>query len=60
MVLSDRDIEACLREGRIKLTPWPDLRTQLGSCSIDCRLGDTFRVFEHSRNAFIDPRIRYE
>lgn len=56
MVLSDRDIERHLAEGRIKLTPPPDLATQLGSCSIDCRLGNTFRVFEHSRNAFIDPR----
>lgn len=56
MVLSDRDIERYLAEGRIKLTPAPDLATQLGSCSIDCRLGNTFRVFEHSRNAFIDPR----
>ncbi len=56
MVLSDRDIERYLAEGRIKLTPPPDLATQLGSCSVDCRLGSTFRVFEHSRNAFIDPR----
>jgi dCTP deaminase len=56
MVLSDRDIEASLRTGRIKLSPWPDLSSQLGSCSIDCRLGNVFRVFEHSRNAFIDPR----
>jgi len=55
MVLSDRDIERYLAEGRIKLTPPPDLATQLGSCSIDCRLGGTFRVFEHSRNAYIDP-----
>lgn len=56
MALSDRDIERYLAEGRIKLTPAPDLSTQLGSCSIDCRLGNTFRVFEHSRQAYIDPR----
>ena len=56
MVLSDRDIERYLAEGRIKLTPPPDLAVQLGSCSIDCRLSETFRVFEHSRNAYIDPR----
>ncbi len=56
MVLSDRDIERYITEGRIKLTPPPDLAAQLGSCSIDCRLGDTFRVFEYSRNAFVDPR----
>ena len=56
MVLSDVDIERSLRAGRIRLTPFPDLTTQLGSCSIDCRLGSTFRVFEYSRNAFIDLR----
>lgn len=56
MVLSDRDIERYLNEGRIKLTPLPDLTKALGSCSIDCRLGNSFRVFEYSKNAYIDPR----
>lgn len=55
MVLSDRDIKKALRSGRIKITPKPDLKTQLGSCSIDLRLGNTFRVFEHSRSTFINP-----
>lgn len=55
MVLSDRDIKKALKSGRIKITPIPDLKTQLGSCSIDLRLGNTFRVFEHSRNTFINP-----
>ena len=27
----------------------------LGSCSIDLRLGKSFRIFEHSKHAFIDP-----
>lgn len=55
MVLSDRDIKKALASKKIKITPSPDLATQLGSNSIDLRLGDTFRVFEHSRFAFIDP-----
>lgn len=55
MVLSDRDIKKALKAGRIKVKPAPDLKTQLGSCSIDLRLGNTFRVFEHSKNAYIDP-----
>lgn len=55
MVLSDRDLKRALKLGRIKITPKPDLSTQLGSCSIDLRLGRTFRVFEHSRHPFIDP-----
>lgn len=55
MVLSDGDIKKALKAGRIKITPTPDLKSALGSCSIDLRLGNTFRVFEHSQNAFIDP-----
>jgi len=55
MVLSDRDLKKALKSGLIKITPYPDLATQLGSCSIDLRLGNTFRVFEHSRNPYIDP-----
>ena len=56
MILSDRDIRAALRSGRIKIDPAVDLDVHLGSCSIDCRLGSTFMVFEHSRFPFIDPR----
>jgi dCTP deaminase len=55
MVLSDKDIKKTISSGRIKIKPALDLQTQLGSCSIDLRLGDTFRVFEHSRHAYIDP-----
>ena len=56
MILSDRDIRKALDEGRIVLEPPVDLNVHLGSCSIDCRLGNTFMVFEHSRHSFIDPR----
>ncbi|MCC6792090.1 MAG: dCTP deaminase [Thermomicrobiales bacterium] len=56
MILSDGDIVAALESGRIKIDPAPDLATQLGSVSIDFRLGTTFMVFEHSRFSFIDPR----
>lgn len=56
MILADRDIKQALDAGRIKITPAPDLETQLGSVSIDFRLGGTFMVFEHSRHSFIDPR----
>lgn len=55
MVLSDKDLKKALKTGKIKISPSPDLKTALGSCSIDLRLGNTFRVFEHSRIAFIDP-----
>ncbi|MDO8473068.1 MAG: dCTP deaminase [Dehalococcoidia bacterium] len=56
MVLSDRDIRKCLASGRIKVTPSPDLSTQLGPCSIDLRLANVFRVFERSRAPFIDTQ----
>src|SRR3954447_10020714 len=56
MILSDRDILHALQEGRIRIDPMPDMQTQLGSVSIDFRLGQTFMVFEHSRHSFIDPR----
>ena len=55
MVLADIDIKKAIKQKRIEIVPVPDFKTQLGSCSIDLRLGDTFRVFEHSRNSYIDP-----
>lgn len=55
MILSDRDIKKALKEGRIVISPKLDLETQMGSCSIDLRLGNTFRIFEYSKNSFIDP-----
>ena len=55
MILSDRDIKKAINSKRINISPTPDFKTQLGSCSIDLRLGDTFRVFEHSKFSYIDP-----
>lgn len=39
MILSDRDIKKALHDKRIIISPAPDLSEQLGSCSIDLRLG---------------------
>lgn len=55
MILSDRDIKQAITKKRIVITPKPDFGTQLGSCSIDLRLGDTFRVFDYSKFPYIDP-----
>lgn len=55
MILSDKDIRAALAEGRIKVTPKPDLKTQLGTSSLDLSLGDSFLVFKHRKKPFIDP-----
>lgn len=54
MILSDWDIVKSLKSGRIKITPSIDQKTQLGSCSIDLRLGKQFRIFNHSKIPFID------
>ncbi len=55
MVLSDKDLKKAIKSGKIVIKPLPDFKTQLGSCSIDLRLGNAFRVFEHSRYAYLDP-----
>jgi dCTP deaminase len=57
MVLSDVDIQRYIKDGKIKITPSlpPE---QLGSCSVDFRLGTEFSVFEHSKHALIDVRDR--
>ena len=60
MLLSDQDILAYLDDGKIKISPAPDLETQLGSCSIDFRLGNIFRVFEHSKYSHIDLRSTFD
>lgn len=59
MVLSDVDIRRYLQEGKIRVSP--DLPPeQLGSCSVDFRLGNEFSIFEHSRHAFIDLKEKLE
>lgn len=52
MVLSDVDSKRYIAEGKTKITPElpPD---QIGSCSVDFRLGN---VFAHSRHPYNDLR----
>ncbi|OGY25763.1 MAG: dCTP deaminase [Candidatus Woykebacteria bacterium RBG_16_43_9] len=56
MVLSDKDILSYLKRGKIKITPKPNLKEQLGPCSIDFHLGNSFKIFNHSKFPYIDPR----
>ncbi len=56
MILSDRDIKKHILEGKIKIKPKPNFRKQLGPASLDFRLGNDFRVFNHAKKPFIDPR----
>ena len=59
MVLSDVDIRAYITQGKIRITPpLPD--EQIGSCSVDFRLGHEFSIFEHSRHPYIDLRQKAE
>lgn len=55
MILSDVDIKKALRAGRIVVKPKPNLAEQLGSSSLDLRLGYDFRFFKHRKQAFVDP-----
>ena len=59
MLLSDQDIVQALDLGKIKVDPFPDFSTQLGSCSIDFHLGNISRVFEHSKYSHIDLRSNF-
>lgn len=56
MILSDKDIRKYISKGKIKITPNPNFEVQLGSCSIDFHLGHTFKIFNHSKYPYIDPR----
>ncbi len=56
MILSDHDIRRNITEGKIAIKPAPNYEDQLGSCSIDFHLGNTFKIFNHSKYPYIDPR----
>ena len=56
MVLSDKDILGHLKSGKIKISPKPNLKEQLGPCTVDFHLGKTFKIFDHSKYPYIDPR----
>ncbi|MEX1112975.1 MAG: dCTP deaminase [Patescibacteria group bacterium] len=56
MILSDRDIKKKLADGDIKVSPAPDFETQLGTTSLDFRLGSKFRVFKPTSTPYLDPQ----
>lgn len=60
MILSDSDIKKYIKEEKIKITPKPDFKEALGSNSLDLRLGNKFRVFNHSAVAVIDTKVKSE
>lgn len=54
--LSDRDIARLILLDEIKITPVPNLETDLDSCKLDLRLGDKFTRFNYSKLPSIDVR----
>lgn len=58
MILSDRDIRAAIKEGRVKIeNDQPELfEPHIHASSMDLRLGDTFKLYEHSKFAVLDPK----
>ena len=60
MILSDRDIKKYIKEGKIKITPKPDFKEQLGPCSLDLHLGNIFKTFKPSEYPYLDPRRKID
>ena len=57
MILSDRDIRAAIASGRVTVdSPEPDYEPHAHASSLDLRLGNVFRLYEHSKFAVLDPK----
>jgi len=60
MILSDRDIKQCLKEGKIKIENLEDPEKQIQPSGVDLRLGNSFKVFRNMSIAFIDTKAPVE
>ncbi|PRC60551.1 dCTP deaminase, partial [Mycobacterium sp. ITM-2017-0098] len=58
MLLSDRDIRAEIKSGRLGVDPFDDSLVQ--PSSVDVRLDNLFRVFNNTRYTHIDPSERQD
>lgn len=58
MILSDRDIKKYIQERKILIFPEPDFETQLGPCSLDLRLGNSFKTFKPTQYPYLDLRSK--
>lgn len=57
MILSDRDIRKAIEAGRVKIESDQDaMFYHIHASSMDLRLGNTFKLYEHSRSAILDPK----
>ncbi|MCX8711097.1 dCTP deaminase [Gilliamella sp. B3464] len=53
MRLCDRDIEAYLQSGKLKITPQPTIHC-INGATVDVRLGNKFRTFREHTTPYID------
>lgn len=57
MILSDRDIKKAIASGRVKIeSNQTELFQYIHASSMDLRLGNVFKVYEHSKYAVLDPK----
>ncbi len=57
MILSDKDIKQAVMDGRIKIDiDDPNYKAHIHASSMDLRLGHTFKLYEHSQFAVLDPK----
>ncbi len=64
MILSDRDIKLALQTGRVKIESssaspragQPETFMHIHASSMDLHLGNSFKLYEHSKFAVIDPK----
>lgn len=69
MILSDRDIRAAITSGRVKIetdppslpgsyggASQPEMFQHIHASSMDLRLGNIFKLYEHSKFAVLDPK----
>ncbi len=60
MILSDRDIKKYIKLGKIKVNPKPNLKKQLGPCSLDLHLGNIFKIFKQSDYPYLDLKRKID
>lgn len=57
MILSDRDIKRVVESGRVKIeSDQPEMFLHIHASSMDLRLGNVFKLYEHSKFAILDPK----
>lgn len=60
MILSDRDIKKAIDTGRVKIecpsTTLGMMPFHIHASSMDLRLGNVFKLYEHSKFAILDPK----